>query len=140
MDVTLRNIRRGILALVAIGTTGMCVELIVLEHYGSGDQLIPLVLGGIGLLTMCWVAVAPSLAGLRCLQLVMLLYAGTGIVGMTLHAEAGVTRRLQDGEDTPVPPLLSPAVLVHLGLLGLLYAYRHPDIGDEGFAAMEDKA
>lgn len=122
-EPTLRNIRRGLLAVVALGTCGIGVELVMLEHYGTVDQLIPFAVGGAGLLVMGWVAAWPSLVSLRFLQFMMLVFVGTGIVGITLHAEADVAADV-------APPMLSPGVFVQLGLLGLLYTYHHPVLRD----------
>ena len=118
------------LGLLALGTAGMCAELVALEHYGTSDQLVPLVLGGAGLAVVVWGAVWPGLVVLRVLQCIMLLFVGTGIIGITLHAQTGVEAREQDPAAT-VPPVLSPGVLVQLGLLGLLYTYKHPALGEE---------
>jgi hypothetical protein len=118
----LKSLRRGMLGLVGLGTTGICVELVLLEHYGDWNQLIPLVVAGIGLPATLWMALAPGLAALRVWQFTMLLFVGTGITGITMHYD--VT------SDTVAPPVLAPGLFVQLGLLGLLYTLRHPAAGD----------
>jgi len=106
------------LGLVVLGTIGLGVELVVLEHYGDWNQLIPLAVGALGLLVGIWTAAAPDLTALRVWQFTMLLFVGTGITGVTMHVD--VT------SETVHPPLLAPGLFVQLGLLGLLYTYRHP--------------
>ena len=118
----LKSLRRGMLGLVALGTAGVCAELVVLEHYTDWNQLIPLVVAGFGLLAALWIALAPGLAALRVWQFAMLLFVGTGITGVTMHVDVV--------SETVDPPLLAPGLFVQLGLLGLLYTFRHPAVGD----------
>jgi hypothetical protein len=110
------------LALVGLGSAGVSVELVVLEHYTDSNQLIPLVVAGLGLLAAAWMTFAPSLAALRAWQFTMLLFVGTGITGITMHYDVA--------SDTVDPPLLAPGLFVQLGLLGLLYTFRHPSAGE----------
>jgi len=114
----LKTLRHGMLGLVVLGTTGLAVELVVLEHYTDWNQLIPVAVSGSGLLAAACVALAPNLLTLRVWQFTMLLYVGTGITGITMHADVV--------SDTVDPPLLAPGLFVQLGLLGLLYTFRHP--------------
>ena len=118
----LKSLRRGMLGLVALGTAGVWAELVVLEHYTDWNQLIPLVVGGFGLLAAIWIALAPGLAALRVWQFAMLLFVGTGITGITMHFDVV--------SETVDPPLLAPGLFVQLGLLGLLYTFRHPAAGE----------
>jgi hypothetical protein len=111
----LAKIRWAILAIVTLGTSGMCVELVLLEHYGDAEQMIPLGVGAAGLLILGWVAVSPAVVALRTLQFVMLVFVGSGVIGATLHVQAEVEA-----------PALAPGLLVQLGMLGLLYTYQHP--------------
>lgn len=118
----LKSLRRGMLGLVALGTAGVWAELVVLEHYKDWNQLIPLVVAGFGLLAAIWIALAPGLAALRAWQFAMLLFVGTGITGVTMHFDVV--------SETVDPPLLAPSLFVQLGLLGLLYTFRHPAAGE----------
>lgn len=106
------------LGLVVLGTTGIAVELVVLEHYTDWNQLIPVVVSGSGLLAAAGMALAPGLLTLRVWQFTMLLFVGTGITGITMHADVV--------SETVNPPLLAPGLFVQLGLLGLLFTFRHP--------------
>jgi hypothetical protein len=119
----LKSLRRGMLGLVGLGTAGAIVELVALEHYTDWNQLIPLVVAAIGLLSGTWMALAPGLAALRVWQFTMLLFVGTGITGITMHYDVA--------SDTVDPPILAPGLFVQLGLLGLLYTFRHPAAREE---------
>ena len=140
---TVAAMRRALLAIIAFGTIGMAAELVLTGHYEDSLQLAPLAAAALVLLGIAWVALRPSIAGVRSLQLVMLTLMGTGITGMTVHyvANAEFQREL-DPELSGLalfwkvvaatsPPALAPGVLVQLGLLGLLYTYRHPVLAEE---------
>jgi hypothetical protein len=130
---TLSRIRQLLLGLFAFGAAGIGAELMLIGHYTDATQSIPLYLLGAAALTTFWVAVAPSLTALRAFQFVMLLLIGGGIIGMTVHAEVAgeIVRGVRP--PGPPPPSLSPGVLVQLGLLGLVYTYAHPWLGEGKF-------
>jgi hypothetical protein len=136
------KIRLGMLGLVALGTIAMLAELALIGHTEDSNQLIPLGVGGAGMAAVLWTVLAPRAGALRFLQLVMLLYIGSGVVGVTLHALAnaefqremdpaiaGVNLVLKVFEATS-PPAMAPALMVQLGLLGLLFTYKHPALTD----------
>lgn len=139
----LDTVRKGILGIVAFGIAGMTAELLLIGHYEDSSQLLPLAAAAIALVLMAAVWVWPSVALLRTLQFVMLTFIGTGVTGITLHFEASAEFQreidpaisgmalVRKVMDATAPPLLAPGVMVQLGLLGLLYTYRHPVL-DEG--------
>ena len=133
----LATIRRVLLFLVLLGIVGLVVELFLLEHTESTTQLIPFVVLGAGLVATVLQAVRPSRGGLRLFQAVMVLFIAAGLLGFVLHLRGNigferetdpsargldlVWRSLRGGV-----PLLAPAAMAQLGLLGLVFAYRHP--------------
>ena len=133
----LSTIRRILLALVVLGIVGLTLELLLLEHTESPTQLIPFVVLGAGFIGSAVVGLRPSPRGFRLFQLVMLLFVGAGLLGLYLHLRGNVEferetdpsargldliwRSLRGGV-----PLLAPAAMAQLGLLGLVFAYRHP--------------
>lgn len=139
----LRFIRRAVLGIVALGIVGISVELLFINHHEDATQVIPLGLAGVALITIVWTAVKPGVASLRALQFVMLAFIGAGITGITLHFQANAEfQRDIDPElgglalvwkvvEATAPPALAPGVMVQLGLLGLVYTYRHPALRDE---------
>jgi hypothetical protein len=140
---TLGNIRRAILALVVLGTVGTVIELLLIGHYEDTNQLIPLGVAALGLAAIAWTLLAPGIVALRALQFVMLLFAGVGIIGIVLHFKANAEfQREMDPSiagielfrkvvEATAPPALSPGVMVQLGLLGLVYTYRHPALRED---------
>ena len=133
----LANIRRILLALVLLGILGLTIELLLLEHIESATQLIPFAVFGAGLVATIAAAVRPTRRTLRAFQVVMLLFVAAGLLGIYLHLRGNV---LFEQETDPSArgldliwrslrggvPLLAPAAMAQLGLLGLVFAYRHP--------------
>ena len=140
---TLQTIRRIILALVALGTLGMSTELLLIGHFEDANQLIPLAMAGVACAVLAWVAVWPTIVSLRSLQFVMLSFIGVGIIGIVLHfkANAEFQREIDPTISTfdllwkvaeaTAPPALAPGLMVQLGLLGLVYTYKHPALREE---------
>lgn len=134
---TLSLLRRGLLALLAFGAVGLIGELILLEHYEEVGMWIPLSLLTLTLVVIAWHWWDEGRRSLRLLQAVMLLLVVAGPVGMVLHVRGNY---LSETEFDPnllgfdlwlavirgEAPTLAPGTLVQFGLLGLLYAYRHP--------------
>lgn len=130
-------LRRGILAIIVFGSVGLLGELLLLGHYEEINQFVPLGLLGLTLATILWHWVDGGRRSLRALQVVMLLLIVGGVVGMVLHLVENheYMRELEPdmvglefwiGVVRGDMPTLAPGTLIQFGLLGLLYAYRHP--------------
>jgi len=130
-------VRRGILAVLLLGTLGMAAELLLLAHFEEIDQLIPLALAAMALATLTWMGLAPGPLPLLALRAVMAGFVLAGLVGMVLHfqANAEFQREIDPAVgglalfwkvvQAKAPPALAPGVMVQLGLLGWLYAHLH---------------
>jgi hypothetical protein len=129
-------LRRLLLALVFIGAAGLEVELLLLEHFDSVLQWTPLVVLVVVLIAVLLVWRRPSLTAVRFFQAVMVLCVAAGAVGIVLHYRGNVEFEL---EHEPLhgwklfwesirgaTPALAPGAMAQLGLLGLVYSYRHP--------------
>lgn len=137
----LSTIRRILLALVLLGIVGLTLELLLLEHTESATQLIPFAVLGAGLVVSVKVAMRPTARSLRLFQVVMLLFIVAGLLGLYLHLRGNVEFELEDdpsarGLDLVWRslhggiPLLAPAAMAQLGLLGLVFTLRHPALSD----------
>ena len=134
---TLRIVRRAMLALFVFATLGTGGELVLLEHTEGFWQLAPLLLIGASLVALVWYAVGRRSPSLRLFQGMMLLCVASGVVGLVLHYRGNVEferemypslsgLQLFWGAMTGATPSLAPGTMTLLGLLGLLYTYRHP--------------
>lgn len=139
-------LRRGILALLALGAMGVITELILLEHYEEPVQFVPLALLALTLATILWHWIDGGRRSLRAFQVVMLLMVVAGTVGIGLHLRENVATELDLNPGSSGLafwlevvrgdlPTLAPGTLVQFGLLGLLYAYRHPALNGRNGAA-----
>ncbi|HET8771362.1 MAG TPA: hypothetical protein VFM71_10305 [Gemmatimonadaceae bacterium] len=139
-------LRRGILALLALGAMGVITELILLEHYEEPAQFVPLALLALTLATILWHWIDGGRRSLRAFQVVMLLMVVAGTIGIGLHLRENVATELDLNPGSSGLafwlevvrgdlPTLAPGTLVQFGLLGLLYAYRHPALNGRNGAA-----
>lgn len=131
--------RQLILALIVIGAAGLLLELVLLEHFEDPWQWAPVVTLGLSLVAAALTAARPTRGTIRFFQLVMLAALAFGAIGVFLHVDGNLEFELESAPDLAGWPLywaalrgavpaLAPGALAQLGLLGLLYTYRHPAI------------
>ena len=137
---TLGSLRRVLLAILLLGMAGTTVELLLLQHDEDVQQLIPLLLIGAGYAVIAWNGVTRSRLSITVLQLVMVLFIASGLLGMVFHYQANAEFQLEmepalSGANfwwkvlqAKTPPALAPGMMAQLGLIGLAYAYRHPAV------------
>lgn len=126
-----------LLAILVLGLLGTAAELILLQHYGDWMQVVPLALIVLTLIAVVWHVLVPSAPNVRVLQALMVLFVVAGPIGMGLHYDANAEFehemdpslsgvRLFSESLSGATPLLAPGTMVQLGLIGLVYTYRHP--------------
>ena len=136
MDV----LRRGLLLVLLIGLAGMEVELLLLKHTDGVWQLVPIVLIAMALVVLAFYAIAKSAGSIRALRLVMALFVASGAVGAIQHFRGNVGYEhdsnpslsgfeLYKSAMMGSTPALAPGAMIQLGLIGLLFTYRHPSLG-----------
>lgn len=130
--------RRLLLGIFLIGVGGIAVELILLGHYEELNQLIPLALSGLAILSLAAAAFRPTPVGVRVFRVVMLMLVISGFVGTWLHYQATTEFQLEMDPSltglalfrkaivAKAPPALAPGAMIQLGLIGLAYTFRHP--------------
>jgi hypothetical protein len=131
-------LRRALLALVCFGAGGLTLDLLLLEHFESAWQWTPLaLLAGVLAAAAFLLVRQPSAGAVRLFRGLMVLCVAAGVVGVYLHYRGNVEFEL---EREPLrgglalfweamrgaTPALAPAALSQLGLLGLVYTFRHP--------------
>jgi hypothetical protein len=134
----LETIRQCLLGLLLLGLVGTGMELILLGHDDGAWQLIPLVLIATALAVLAWHVLKPGIITIRVLEATMVCFIVAGMAGVFLHYRGSLEFQLeidptQSGQAlfwkvmrAKAPPALAPGVMAQLGLLGLVYAYRHP--------------
>ena len=130
--------RSLILAVLLVGLFGMGTELLLLQHTRSLWELIPLVLIGLALVILTWNALTQHPASVRAVQGIMGLFLFAGVAGIALHYQSSMEFKLETNAalsgwalfwavmSAKTPPALAPGAMIQLGLLGLVYTYRHP--------------
>ncbi len=138
-QATVTILRRALLLILVVGSVGTIVELLLLKHTDGVWQVIPLVLNGLTLLVLAWFGVARSHSSLRALQATMLLCLTSGGVGVVQHLLGNIVyasesnpslagRELYLEAIMGSTPTLAPGMMVQLALIGLAFAFRHPDL------------
>jgi hypothetical protein len=131
------SIRDLLLGVIVVGMLGLIAELLLQEHTESWQQWIPLMSLGLGLAASCVVFLRPSRETLSMFRALMGVFLAAGLLGIYLHYAGNVEFEI---ERTPelgglsllwkalkgATPALAPGALAQLGLLGLVYGYRHP--------------
>ena len=132
-----QSFRQLVLAVVFIGLVGLEVELALLKHVESATQWIPHVSLMIGFLSAVVVYFRPGPPTLKLFRAIMLAFLGVGALGVYLHLQGNVEFALERDPSLTglsliwkalrgATPALAPGALAQLGLLGLLYTYKHP--------------
>lgn len=134
------SLRQLVLLLVLLGTLGLAIELLLLEHTESLSQWLPLAALAAGFVACVLVIASPGRRTLRGFQVVMLMFVAIGLLGLYFHMKGNLEFALERDPALGgarlvwkalrgATPTLAPAALAQLGLLGLLYSYRHPLLG-----------
>jgi hypothetical protein len=138
---TIARIRQWLLALLLLELAGTLTELVLLQHFESVLQWIPLVVLATTLVTVLWHLARPQAATVSALRILMVCMAVAGLTGVALHLRGSAEFLLEMDPSQPTwtivkkalqaqaPPALAPGVLLQMGLLGLIYVYREPPNG-----------
>jgi hypothetical protein len=85
-----------------------------------------------------WHGLSPNATSTRVIRWIMTGFLAAGLAGVYFHYQGSVEFKLESNPSlsgwpliwaairAETPPLLAPGVMIHLGLLGLVYTYRHP--------------
>jgi hypothetical protein len=136
-ETPLSTIRAMLLWTLLASTAGTLLELLLIGHDEMITQWAPLVLLGLGLAASVSALIAPHAATVRVLQVLMVAFVGSGIVGVGLHYQGNEVFELEMHPSssgmtlvaetlTGATPVLAPASMSLLGVLGLAFTYRHP--------------
>ena len=120
-----------------LGTLGTGVELLLLGHYENPWQWTPIGMLTLGLAIAAMCFFVQSRLLLQVFRATMVLFVAAGGLGIFLHYENNREFELEmypsmEGTEliweslTGAMPALAPGTMIQLGLVGLLYTYRHP--------------
>lgn len=137
----LDRIRRLLLGTLVLGVLGMSAELLLLGHFESPSQIIPLALLAASSIVLVWHIGAPSRISVRALQATMMTFVVSGGIGIGLHYDGNVEFELEmypsmTGIElirhtlTGATPVFAPGTMALLGLVGLALVYQHPALGE----------
>jgi hypothetical protein len=136
---TLRFVRRSVLVILAIGLVGTEIELVLLRHTEDAWQWVPIVLIALALAILVWYVAGGGRAAVLALRAAMVACVISGAVGVFLHFRGNIDyardsnpslsgRALYWEAIRGTTPALAPGTMVQLGLLGLVFAFRHPQL------------
>jgi hypothetical protein len=137
-------VRKILLAVLTLGMAGSATELILLKHTEDWRQWIPLIVLAAALLALAWHGLSGSALSTQALRWLMLAFVVSGLVGVYFHFQGSAEFKLESNPKLSgmalfweairgkAPPLLAPGSMVQLGLLGLVYTYKHPALGGSG--------
>jgi hypothetical protein len=142
---TLWVVRQCLLAVLAFGLVGSGIDLVLLGHYETAVQAVPLVFIALALVVLIWHRIRGDRLSMRALQAMMVLFFIAGVAGAGLHLKGAVEFQVEidpsqsrwdlltKAMHAKAPPIMAPGVMVQLGLVGLVYAYRHPALDASTF-------
>ena len=134
------KIMRGILlAALVVSLVGTVLELLLLEHFEDAWQWTPIVLLLAALLALGSYALERGPRSLDVLRGLMVLLLVSGALGVLLHYRGNVEFELEMYPDLSgwklfkdsmmgATPALAPGAMMQIGLVGLAWTYRHPDL------------
>jgi hypothetical protein len=144
------QLRRFLMALLTFGLLAVLVELLALGHYEDSWQFIPLIMIVLGMANVGWYLAGGGARSLRVFRVLMGTFILVGGLGVVLHYRGNVEFQTEIDPNltgwalffkvlhAKVPPALAPGAMAQLGLLGLIYAFRHPALGPAGSTDVPD--
>lgn len=150
MSNTLAVIRWFLMAILLMGLLGTGVELLLLEHTEGFWQWVPIFLIAAGVIVLCWGLLRPGRRNIRVLQGTMILFVLSGLAGFILHYQGNEEFELEMYPSLKgvelfwdaiqgATPTLAPGTMIQLGLLGLIYTHRHPQLSSANEGPPHDK-
>lgn len=131
------KVRVLILGLFLFSLTGTGIELLLLEHTEDAWMWTPLILMAGSLLLLASYAFTKAPTVLKGFRVLMLVFVISGFVGTWLHFKGNMEFELEMYpamagfellKETLMgaTPALAPGAMIQLGLIGLIFTYKHP--------------
>ncbi len=134
---TLETMRWFLAIAFVVGGVGILAELFLLEHTEDYWQWTPLILIGLSIVAFVALGTRPTKSVLRVTQTLMVLVLVSGGLGIFFHFKGNIEFEKEMYPSMAglelvweslkgATPSLAPGAMVLLGLVGLIYCYRHP--------------
>lgn len=133
-NTLVKRLSQLLVLLLLVGIFGTLADLLLLGHYEGWQQLVPVVLLGLGIAVATWHLFAPGSVSLRAVQWLGLLYVGSGLLGLWLHYQGNLEFEREMAPDatgwplieaalTGATPALAPGTMVWFGGLAMVIAW-----------------
>ena len=120
--------------ILLVGVVGTLADLLLLGHVEGWQQLVPVVLLGLGVVVAVWHLAAMRSVSLRAVQWLGGLYVVSGLLGLWFHYEGNLEFEREMAPDaagwplikavlTGATPSLAPGTMVWFGALALLIGW-----------------
>jgi hypothetical protein len=135
---TISVVRAILLTVLILGMLGTGTELLLIMHTEDFAQWVPLMLIVLSFFVLGWYGALGGSVSMRVFQATMIAFIVAGFVGFYFHYQGSVEFKLESNPSLKgwalfweamrgkAPPPLAPGIMVQLGLIGLVYTYRHP--------------
>jgi hypothetical protein len=139
-DQTNLNVRQPLIAVFLFGAIGVGFELILLGHTEETWQWVPIVLLGTSIPLATALAFKPTRGVIRLFTFIMVVFIGAGGIGLIQHFRGNLEFELEMYPSMGgwellwealkgATPTLAPGTMTLLGLIGIIYTFRHPLAG-----------
>jgi len=133
-------LRQLLLAVFLFGAIGVLVELALLGHNEEFWQWIPIVLLAISIPVAIALLVNPHRIVIHMFTGIAMLFVGASGLGLIQHFRGNIEFELEMYPSmrgweliwetlTGATPALAPGTMALLGLIGIIYSFRHPLTG-----------
>ena len=138
-EIVLARLRQ-FLVFISAGVFIMTVtELVFLSHWSETIQFLPLVLSGLGLLTLSLAYLRPNRGTITALRWSMIVIAACSLIGVYEHMANNLGFRMEIQPNATAwelilatfegaNPVLAPGILMLGAVIGLAAMYHHPSL------------
>ena len=136
---TAQVLRRTLLGIISLGVVGTLTELFLMGHYKEATQWPPIILLALTAIGVVMMVIKPTPRNIKLFRWLMLLVAVSSLVGIFFHLKGNIEFKLETKPDLAGLallwksiqggiPVLAPGMMAQVGLLGLAYTFRHPNL------------
>jgi predicted membrane channel-forming protein YqfA (hemolysin III family) len=136
---TAQVLRRTLLGVISFGVIGTLTELFLMGHYKEATQWPPLILLALTAVGIVMMIINPTPRNVKLFRWLMVVVAVSSLVGIFFHLKGNIEFKLETKPDLAGLtllwksirggiPVLAPGMMAHVGLLGIAYTFRHPNM------------